>query len=153
MRIIGMLLALVVVLTSCSDTNNNVQTDMIVFPEADGNYSGELPVINFDEPVFDFGKTLEGDILSHTYEFVNSGKSPLIITSVEPSCGCTVAKDWPKDPIPPGGKGAINVDFNTERRAGTVNKVIHVMANTAPAKTLLTIKGEVIGPENNNNNE
>ncbi|MEO0403924.1 MAG: DUF1573 domain-containing protein, partial [Bacteroidota bacterium] len=150
MKNFGLILMIGAFIVGCGETSDQVETDMIVFPEADGNYSGDLPVLDFIEPVFNFGKTLEGDILSHSYEFVNSGKTELIITSVEPSCGCTVAKDWPKEPIPPGGKGAINVDFNTEKRAGMVDKVIHVMANTAPAKTLLTIKGEVIGPQNNN---
>ncbi len=39
-----------------------------------------------------------------TYEFVNKGKKPVIITNVKTSCGCT-SKSYSKEPIQPGKKG------------------------------------------------
>ena len=50
------------------------------------------------EPSFDFGEIKKGDVVEHIYEVTNTGKNPLIISSVQPTCGCTVP-DYTKDPI------------------------------------------------------
>ena len=39
------------------------------------------------EPSFDFGKIKKGDVVEHIYEVTNTGKNPLIISSVQPTCG------------------------------------------------------------------
>src|ERR1044071_3684921 len=46
--------------------------------------------IKFDEMKYDFGEITEGDKVDHTFNFTNSGNSPLIITGAIGSCGCTV---------------------------------------------------------------
>jgi hypothetical protein len=55
------------------------------------------------EPSFDFGKIKKGDVVEHIYEVTNTGKNPLIISSVQPTCGCTVP-DFTKDPFYQGKK-------------------------------------------------
>jgi hypothetical protein len=67
---------------------------------------------------------------------------PLIINSVRPSCGCTVA-DYPKEPIAPGKSGKINVTYNAAS-SGSFTKSITVTTNAAEANTALIIKGEVV---------
>ena len=68
--------------------------------------------ITFLEPEHDFGQIEEnGGNVSHTFEFINEGDSPLVILSVKPSCGCTTP-DWSKDPIKPGSKGYIVAEYN-----------------------------------------
>jgi len=79
----------------------------------------------------DFGQVTEGQVVSHTFEFTNKGKEPLILTAVQPTCGCTVPNDWPKDPIPPGGKGKVTVSFNSQGRVGNNTKVIRVISNAS----------------------
>ncbi|MCB0376525.1 MAG: DUF1573 domain-containing protein, partial [Sinomicrobium sp.] len=66
----------------------------------------------FEETTFDFGQVHEGDIVKHTYNFVNTGKVPLLINDARSTCGCTVPT-WPAEPIEPGKSGVINVEFNT----------------------------------------
>lgn len=103
---------------------------------------GPSTIITFKETTFDYGKIKDGDVVKHAYKFTNTGKEPLIISDAKGSCGCTVPV-WPKDPIPPGGSGEINVEFNSKGKLGPQSKKVTLTANTNPAQTFLTIKGEV----------
>jgi len=69
-----------------------------------------------------------------------------VISNVHSTCGCTVGKDWPKRPIPPGESGSIDVVFDSEGRNGRQEKTVTVVANTTPPSTVLTLTGEVVGP-------
>jgi hypothetical protein len=53
---------------------------------------------------------------------------------VEASCGCTTPK-YDKKPIPPGGEGKIEVEFNSSGRYGKQYKVINIFANV-PEKVI-----------------
>lgn len=90
---------------------------------------------------YDFGKIQQGKQVSAEFEFTNSSMIPLIITSVQPSCGCTVA-DYPKEPVQPGTGGKIVVTFNAAS-SGTFQKSILVNSNATEGYQTLIIKGEV----------
>jgi len=85
--------------------------------------------IAFIEDHFDFGEITTGDIVSHSYEFENTGKKPLIIAKALTSCGCTVP-NYPKQPIAPGAKGKILVEFDSKNKVGLQEKNILIYANT-----------------------
>ncbi|MBX2926675.1 MAG: DUF1573 domain-containing protein [Saprospiraceae bacterium] len=97
-----------------------------------------VPKIRFDHTSHDFGDVEEGDIVNHTFPFTNVGKTPLAIAHVRSSCGCT-SPNWPKSPIPPGGKGEIEVRFDSNGREGASSKPVVVTANTYPSTTTLNI--------------
>ncbi len=92
------------------------------------------------------GRIAEGAQVEKSYRFTNRGKIDLVITDVRASCGCTVAKNWPRMPIAPGASSAITVNFNSEGRPGKQHKTITVVANTNPPTTVLTLSGEVVAP-------
>ncbi len=135
-------------LISCDSGQEEVSTDLInIVPSAENSIDKEtLPILSFEELEHDFGKILEGEKVSYTFSFENTGKSPLVISQVEPSCGCTMAKDWSTAPYSPGDKGSITVEFDSNKRPGKQNKTISIIANTFPAVTKLTLVGEVAGP-------
>lgn len=108
----------------------------------------ELPVITFDAPHFDMGRIVQGAQVEHIFTFRNTGGSPLVITDVRGSCGCTVGKDWPRSPVPPGEGASITVTFDSEGRSGRQDRTVTVVANTTPPSTVLTLGGEVLGPAN-----
>jgi len=85
--------------------------------------------IQWIDSVKQMGKISEGQKLSLSFRFRNSGNKPLIIESVEPTCGCTIA-DYPKEPIAPGVEGEITGSFNSEGREGLQHKTMTVKANT-----------------------
>lgn len=76
-----------------------------------------------------FGKITEGQKLEVSFAFKNTGDKPLVISRVQPSCGCTVA-DPPKEPIAPGAEGLIKASFNSEGKFGLQHKTLYVTANT-----------------------
>jgi hypothetical protein len=76
-----------------------------------------------------FGKISEGEKLEVSYSFKNTGTKPLVITRVQPSCGCTVAEQ-PTEPVAPGAQGIIKASFNSEGRTGVNHKTLFVYANT-----------------------
>ena len=103
---------------------------------------GTITSISFKEYTHDFGTINEGDVVVHTFEFVNSGTVPLILDKCKGSCGCTVPK-CPKDPILPGKSGKIEVKFNSKGKKNKQTKKITVSANTNPGQTILTINAQV----------
>ncbi len=80
--------------------------------------------------------------MKRTFRFTNTGADSLRISNVKVTCGCTVP-EWPKEPVPPGGKGAIKVEFNTADKGGRQLRILRVVANTEPAETLLQLGGEI----------
>jgi hypothetical protein len=109
-----------------------------------------VPKILFDHTTHDFGDIEEGDIVTHTFSFTNVGKTPLAIAHVRSSCGCT-SPNWPKSPIPPGGKGEIEVRFDSQGREGASSKPVVVTANTYPSTTTLNITVHVKPATKTNN--
>lgn len=105
------------------------------------------PKIEFSakDNTIDYGKTSKGsDSGVRVFEFTNTGNSPLIITDVLSTCGCTVPTK-PKDPIMPGKKGKIEIKYNMA--PGPIRKTITVESNAVNVdggRVALKIKGEVI---------
>jgi hypothetical protein len=92
----------------------------------------------------DYGTIDAGVKVKHTFKFKNTGSEPLVISNCKGSCGCTVPK-CPTEPIAPGGEGEIPVEFDSKGKNGPDTKTVTITANTNPAQTLLTIKGNVKG--------
>ena len=102
------------------------------------------PVITFKETTFDFGDIKDGEVVNHTFEFTNTGTSPLVIESATSTCGCTVPEP-PKDPIAPGQSSKIEVQFSSAGKGGTQQmKTINIKANTQPEITQVNIKANVL---------
>ena len=143
--ILGFIL-LVFVSSSCKENKNEQRNDGEVTTEdvnnpltAEGNADmSELPQFQFDVKEYDFGTIIQGEKVSYTFTFKNTGKSELIINNVKTSCGCTSPK-WSKEPIGPGKSGQIEVIFDSHGRNGEQNKTIKVFANTQPKTEELRI--------------
>lgn len=84
--------------------------------------------ISFEETHFDFGKIKEGAKVRHTFTFTNTGDNPLLIADAIASCGCTVPS-FSKNPVAPGEKGTIEVEFNSANREGANHKNIVIVSN------------------------
>lgn len=101
-----------------------------------------LTTISFADSLHDFGTINEGEKVSYTFKYTNTGNNPLVLEDVRASCGCTLP-EWTKDELKPGEEGLIKVQYNSEGRPGEFKKTITVIANTQSEVTLLTIKGKV----------
>jgi hypothetical protein len=150
---IGLLIMIAFAIAGCSSSStqgsdNTVTSDDLKNPNtADGvTDTSNLPRFEFDEEIHDFGRVIQGEKVSYSFRFKNSGKTDLVIASANGSCGCTIA-DYPKKPVPPNGEGTIDVTFNTETKKGYQNKTVTVIANTQPNTKILTIKAQIQVPE------
>ena len=104
---------------------------------------GPITSMIFADDAHDFGTIKQNSTDNkHTFTFTNTGTDPLIISNAKGSCGCTVPV-WPKEPIPPGGTGTIEVDYKPGSQKGNQKKTVTVTANTEPADTRLSISAVV----------
>jgi len=125
--------------TATSDQMNNLNA------AAETTTSGPTTTISIDNGlVYEYGTINAGEKVSHSFKFTNTGSEPLVISNCKGSCGCTVPV-CPTTPIPPGGKGEIPVEFDSKGKNGPDTKTVTITANTNPATTVLTLRGEVKG--------
>ena len=99
-------------------------------------------VASFDKKEYDFGTVNEGKKVQVTYNITNSGKTDLVITNAQGSCGCTVPS-WPKAPIKPGETKPIKVTFNTAGKPNKQLKTVTLITNTEKGREILKLKGFV----------
>jgi len=132
-----------------SGSDSKYPSDMVKNPRsAEGKASDKgMPQITFTEDEHDFGKVIQGEKVTFSFRFKNTGDGDLIVADVSSSCGCTVPK-FTKDPVSPGSEGTIQVTFDSNNRKGFQSKTVTVVSNTQPNSKVLKIKAMVILPEN-----
>ncbi|HLU84848.1 MAG TPA: DUF1573 domain-containing protein [Vicingaceae bacterium] len=149
-RLFFALAASTLLLACGTDEESQITSDLINNPITAADSSAidkdNLPFFEFEEEVKDFGQITQGESVKTIFKFRNVGKSNLIISSAQGSCGCTVPR-WPKEPIKPGERGEIEVVFNSEGKSGLQNKTITLVANTIPNTTVIALKGEILAPQ------
>jgi len=125
---------IITLLPGCNGGNRGLSTDIV--------QNGKTPKISFSESVHDFGQINEGDIVTYTFDFTNSGDGDLLITDAHAQCSCTVP-EWPKDIIKPGEKGNIRIKFDSNGKSGNVTKIVTIEANTNPKISTIRIKANI----------
>lgn len=120
--------------------------DLVTNPKSATTSQVMQPKIQFDKTEYDFGKILQGEVVTYTFHFTNVGDAPLIISGIEKSCGCT-ASDFSREPIAPGQTGEIKVSYDSKGHHGIQTKTLTVNANTNPTSHKLQIKAEVRTPD------
>lgn len=117
---------------------------MAVFAVALGMQAKKYPQIKFEKTTIDMGTfSMDTPVQKCTFKFTNVGNAKLVIVSVHPSCGCTVA-DYPKDFIAPGASGEISVTYSgTGKMPGRFKKSIQVFTNCKEDMTRIFIQGDM----------
>ena len=109
--------------------------------------SAQKAVITCEKSVHNFGEIQEADgKVSHTFVVKNEGTTPLVISNVTASCGCTTP-EWSKEPIQAGKEGEVKVTFDPKNRPGNFMKTIRLYGNGMKNGFLLTIRGKVLKAE------
>mgnify|MGYP002641118768 CR=1 FL=1 len=141
------LFVLALAFVSCKNNTDKLPADMISNPNSAAGLDEDMkmPLISFKKTEHDFGKVIQGEVVSYSFKFTNTGNTDLLIAKVSTSCGCT-ASNYPVDPIKPGETKAIEAKFDSQNRMGFQNKRITVLTNSTPAKQNLYIKADVIKP-------
>lgn len=141
----GILLMLLLAVASCkknkkADPLPHQTEDMAGIEETTPDHP--KTTANFAKEFHDFGNLQKGEVVKYSYEITNTGDKPLYIYSVEPACGCT-APDYTKEPIAPGQKGQVTLQFESKNFSGITNKTAQVVTNTENSPITLSFKANV----------
>jgi len=148
--------------TNSEDDNDNIGSEPTISDQAEQNTekpkvnanvkktkpavrakSGGFAEITFNRMRYNFGTIEEGDEITHTFTFFNTGTGDLIISDATATCGCT-RPDFPFTPTAPQGSGVINVTFNSTGKRGPQNKPITVISNATDKRMTVYLIGEVV---------
>lgn len=141
--ILGLSALCLVAFTSCKDNaESKINSDNVASAaERDAN-SGKLPSIEFNETEHDFGTIPNGIPVKTTFKYKNTGASPLVVSDIKSTCGCTVPSNWTKE-VMPGETGEFEVEFNGKGNGNQVSKTITMTTNTEKGSEAVTIKAFV----------
>lgn len=143
-HLLSIAVVLTMILTACSNGNEKqLSTDLVTNPKSAEKNGKKAAEITFDKTEHDFGKLLQGEVVSYTFHFTNTGNAPLIISNVNTTCGCTVG-EYSKDPLGPGKKGTVKVTYDSKGHNNIQTRSLTVIANTNPSSTVLRIKANVL---------
>ena len=98
--------------------------------------------IDWKAETIDVGQIPQGTPKAIVYEFKNTGKTAVVITNVQGSCGCT-ATDYTKEPILPGKTAKVTATYNAANK-GAFTKTVTVTTSAETTPKILTLKGTVI---------
>jgi hypothetical protein len=91
--------------------------------------------IVFDKEIHNFGTLKDGEIVTYSFTFRNTGGSPFIISKVEKSCGCIDFK-FNSNTIQPGESSSVELIFNTAGEWGNQIKGVTVETSEGERKEL-----------------
>lgn len=131
-----------VAFTSCKeDAASKVKSDNVAeAADRDAN-AGSFAEITFDETEHDFGTIVNGTPVETKFTYTNTGDSPLVVSDIKSTCGCTVPSDWRKEPLAPGESAEFTVKFNGKGTPGNqVSKVVTLTTNTEAGTEQVKIK-------------
>lgn len=135
-------------LTACNGTGGegSLSTDLVTNPKSASQPSEKQPVITFDKTEHEFGTILQGEVVTYSFHFSNTGTMPLIVSDVKTSCGCTIG-DFSREPIAPGKDGYIKATYDSKGHHGFQSRSLTVVSNTNPNQTVLRLKANVQTPD------
>lgn len=145
--------ATIIILAACNNSDTQVAHNDST--AVNGAVADSKPIdasqaaqIKFEQETYDFGVITQGEKVTYDFKFRNTGKTPLIITDAQASCGCTVPEK-PEKPINPGEEGVIKVVFNSAGKMGMQNKMVTITSNAIPAISELHLIGDIKEAKNN----
>ena len=100
--------------------------------------------MKFDTLSHDFGLVAMDTTVRYEFVFHNIGATPLRLTEVASSCGCTLV-DYPRGSVEPGEQASITAVYDSHNRpAGHFQKSNRVRSNAKTSFLRLSISGDVV---------
>ena len=118
----------------------------IIFYNSDNagtaNQSASFPLLTIDSDAYDFGDVLQGEKKTYYLSYQNTGKTDLILTSVESDCSCITAQ-WSTNALVPGAKAEIEISFDPKSENGFIKPSITITSNAQKTKTSFSFTANV----------
>ncbi|RKE92195.1 DUF1573 domain-containing protein [Ichthyenterobacterium magnum] len=141
--ILGLSALCMVAFTSCKeDASSKINSENVAAAAERDATSGDFPTITFEETEHDFGTIVNGTPVETKFKYKNTGNSPLVVSNIKSTCGCTVPSDWNREPLAPGESAEFTVKFNGKGK-GAVTKSITLTTNTEKGSEVVKIKSFV----------
>ena len=132
-----------VAFTSCKDNaESKINSENVADAANRDASSGKLPAIQFNETEHDFGTIPNGIPVKTVFKYKNVGSSPLVVSDVKSTCGCTVPTDYTRE-VMPGQEGQFTVEFNGKGNGNQITKTITMTTNTEKGSETVSIKAFV----------
>jgi hypothetical protein len=113
-----------------------------VQPET-GNNRPIRTTVKWSRDTIHFGTIEEGIVYLDSITVTNNGTKPYRITGHQAACDCTVLQA-PTQPLLPGEKATLRIEFNSIGKAGKVSTGIVIQDNSSPnARSILFLNGIV----------
>ncbi len=136
-----------VALMSCKeDATSKINPENVADAAERDASSGSFAAVSFEEVEHDFGTIKNGTPVETIFKYTNTGSSPLVVSNIQSTCGCTVPSDWTKQ-VAPGETGEMKVKFDGKGN-GVVVKSITMTTNTEKGSETVRIKATVDGGSN-----
>lgn len=144
-KIFGFIVFAIVSLASCQEISKEIKNkfnDTSTISSMDTVLYSKVTEIYFQDTMLDLGTVKEGKEYELVYHYENKGKAPLMLFSVSPSCGCTIA-EFSRHPLPAGGKDSIVAKFDSKEKAGSYQKSVKVNCNSSEKVHTLSFRVHV----------
>ena len=149
MKNILFLFSLLFLLSCGDDPFSKVKSENVERATTRDVSTSKFPVMTFDKKVHDFGTIKDGTPVQTVFNYTNTGESPLLITDIKSTCGCTVPRDWSREPLSPGESSQFTVKFNG-KGANKTSKTVTITANTESGKETVRITAFIDNPDMKN---
>ena len=134
-------------LFACGDDPfSKVKSGNVEMASVRDNSPSKFPAMSFDKTTHDFGVIQNGTPVETVFSYTNTGQAPLVITDIKSTCGCTVPKDWSREPLNPGESSQFTVKFDGKGLNNT-SKTVTVTANTQTGRETVKITAFINNPE------
>ena len=137
--ILGFATLCLIAFTSCKENAaNKIEESNLAAAAQRDAVSSKFPKLEFDKKEHDFGEIEAKTQVETVFKYTNTGEAPLVITDIKSTCGCTVPKDWSREPLAAGESGQFTVKFNGSGQ-NKVSKTVTVTANTEKGTEMVKI--------------
>lgn len=120
----------------------HIVASIALFAACAAQHAAAQPDVEFSEMEHNLGTLVWHNSAQATFTLKNTGRKDLVITSVEPDCGCTLVS-WTQGNIAPGKSASISARYDAEQ-LGHFSKSFGVYLDDEQEPIYLTISGKVV---------
>ncbi len=133
----GLIVAVWMVISGCGNTQDSNREEKI-----QNSVPQEITEFEFNEEIHNFGTLTAGEVVIFSFVATNTGQNPLVISTIESDCGCIQTR-FNGQPVLPGEKGIIEVEWNTSGLIGRQYQPLMIEMNTKDTNFNIAVVADV----------
>ena len=93
----------------------------------------QYTTVEIRDPIRHYYPILQGQELTVNIRMSNTGKVPLVVKDIQPSCGCIVLENDHEFVVPPERSMAVTLHYDSRKNVGRVEHSIRFWGNISPS--------------------